>query len=343
MRAAIVREPGKLVVEDIPDPKLGPYDALCRLLYGATCVGTDLHIINNQFPWPVKYPTLLGHESIGRVERVGDKVRNLRVGDIVARVCNLKPGDGQLSSNWGGFAEYGIARDHRAMKQDGMPASDWNAYRVNEVVPPDIDPAEATMMITWRETLSFIRRMSAAGISGKSVLIVGSGGNGLAFAAHARNLGAAAVALIGSGERQATGLQVGATHYYSYRGETGAQAIGQAFPNGFDYIIDAIGKATSLDDVLPYAARGAAIAHYGLDDFGKWTLNPARAPGTFTYYNGGYDEAETHDAVVAFMRAGKLNARHWLNGAAPYPLERITEAYAAVQNRKEIKALVRLS
>jgi D-arabinose 1-dehydrogenase-like Zn-dependent alcohol dehydrogenase len=341
MKAAIIREPGTLIVDKIPDPKLGPYDALCRQLYGATCVGTDLHIINNQFPWPVKYPTLLGHESVGRVERIGAKVRNLRVGDVVARVCNLNIESENLTSTWGGFAEYGIARDHRAMKEDGLPASDWNAYRVNEVIPPDIDPAAATMMITWRETLSFIRRMGLS--PGKTVLIVGSGGNGLAFAAHARNLGATAVALIGSSERKVVAAAVGATHYYAYRGDSGTQTIKQDFPAGFDFIIDAIGKASSLADMLPHAAAGATVAHYGLDDFGKWTLNPSRARGSFTYYNAGYDEAETHEAVIAFMRDGKLNARHWLNSAAPYPLERIADAYAAVQSRKEIKALVKLS
>jgi len=85
------------------------------------------------------------------------------------------------------------------MKEDGRPSAEWSAYRVNEIVPPDIDPAEATMLITWRETLSFIQRMGLR--AGKSILIVGSGGNGLAFAAHAKNLGASAVAMIGSAER----------------------------------------------------------------------------------------------------------------------------------------------
>ena len=341
MKAAVVREPGKLVVEDIPMPQVGPYDVLCRQLYGATCVGTDLHIINNQFPWPIKYPTLLGHESVGRVERIGNKVRNFRLGDVVSRVCNLSPAGESLASNWGGFAEFGIARDHRAMKADGCAPELWHAYRVNEVIPPDISPAAATMMITWRETLSFIRRMGL--YAGKSLLVVGSGGNGLAFAAHARNLGATGVAVIGSSDRKAVGFAVGATHYYSYRGSDVATEIRRDFPYGFDFIIDAIGRANSLDESLPFAAPNAVVAHYGLDDFGKWSLNPSRARGTFTYYNGGYDEAETHEAVLAFMREGKLLAQHWLNTSAPYSLATITEAYASVQQRKELKALVKLS
>src|SRR5262249_34945073 len=144
MKAAIVKEPGRLVVEEVPDPKLGPYDVLCRQLYGATCVGTDLHIINNQFPWPVKYPTLLGHESVGRVVKVGEKVRYFKAGDVIARVCNLDPLNDELTSTWGGFAEFGLARDHRAMQEDGRPQSEWNRDRVNQIIPPEIDPCEAT-------------------------------------------------------------------------------------------------------------------------------------------------------------------------------------------------------
>ena len=46
-------------------PEVGEYDALCDLLYGATCTGTDQHLIAGRFPWPVQYPTILGLESVG--------------------------------------------------------------------------------------------------------------------------------------------------------------------------------------------------------------------------------------------------------------------------------------
>src|SRR5688572_18641373 len=101
MKAAIVQEPGRLVVTDIPDPVLGPYDARCEVLYGAVCTGTDLHLIDGQFPWPVRYPTVLGHESIGRVVEVGDQVRNYQVGDLITRVGWLPPPGSELAVNWG--------------------------------------------------------------------------------------------------------------------------------------------------------------------------------------------------------------------------------------------------
>jgi Zn-dependent alcohol dehydrogenase len=73
------------------------------------------------------------------------------------------------------------------------------------------------------------------------------------------------------------------------------------------------------------------------------SFKPSAARGTFTFYNGGYDEAETHDKVIDFMRAGKLNAAHWLNLDAPFALKNIGEAFDALRERKLIKALIQLS
>ena len=48
---------------------------------------------------------------------------------------------------------------------------------------------------------------------------------------------------------------------------------------------------------------GGTIGIYALDECGKISLAPGRS---FTFYGGGYDEAETHEAVLKFYRAGKL-------------------------------------
>jgi D-arabinose 1-dehydrogenase-like Zn-dependent alcohol dehydrogenase len=78
MKAAIVEEPGTLVVRDVPQPAMGDYDARCQLLFGAVCTGTDRHLVEATLPWSVPYPTMLGHESIGRVVEVGAKVRHFK-------------------------------------------------------------------------------------------------------------------------------------------------------------------------------------------------------------------------------------------------------------------------
>ena len=111
MKAAVVEKPGQLVVRDVPDPVFGPYDALCKLLYGVTCTGTDRHLINNTFPFGTSYPTILGHESVGRVIEVGAKVRHVKEGDVITRVGAPADPGGSHASHWGGFAQLGVATD----------------------------------------------------------------------------------------------------------------------------------------------------------------------------------------------------------------------------------------
>jgi len=337
MKAAIVESPSHLVVRDIPAPPVGEYDALCELLYGATCSGTDQHLIAGRFPWPVKYPTILGHESIGRVTRIGRRVRHFRVGDLVTRVGT--PPTDALSVNWGGFAEYGVAKDHWAMREDGLPGAKWRPFRINQLLPAGSDPRAATMIITWRETLSYITRMGVE--AGARVLIIGSGGNGLSFAAHAANLGAAHVAMVGNASREGLAQTAGATAYFDYRAENLPALLAQEGP--LDFAIDAVGKQGQINLVLPFLKPGGTVGIYGIDEYHRCTINPRLSRGTFTYYNEGYDEAESHERVLALWQKGLLKASIWLDLEHPFALDDIGQAIEAVRERRMVKALVCLS
>jgi NADPH:quinone reductase-like Zn-dependent oxidoreductase len=340
MKAAVVEKPGVLVVREVPVPVPGEYDALCRLLYGATCTGTDRHLITGRFPFfPIQYPTILGHESVGEVVEVGRRVRHLKPGDLLTRVG--APASEGLSTNWGGFAEYGLARDHWAMREDGRPPAEWQDSRVNQILPPGTDPRAAPMMTTWRETLSCSSRMGIGG--GKSVLVIGSGGVGLSFVAHARNLGAGTVALVGSARRADVGRAAGATLYFDYRAEGLGAVLKAAQPEGFDYIIDAVGRSGQVDRFLAQLKPGGMVTIYGIDDYHAAAINPHLARGTFTVYSGDYDEAETHERVLSFWQQGRLDPRLWLDLDHPFALRDITEAFAALEDGSLIKALVRLS
>ncbi len=341
MKAAIVEKPGVLTVREVPTPAPGDYEVLCALLYGATCTGTDQHIIHGRMPWPIDYPAILGHESVGRVIAVGPRVRNFREGDLITRVGAPPAPDGSYGLAWGGFAEYGIARDHRAMREDGRPQEEWNNYRVNQVVPPDIDAAAATLIITWRETLSYVSRMGVG--PGTAVLIIGSGGNGLAFAAHVKILGAGPILMTGSPAREAAARRVGVTRYYDYHSPSLAEQMADDVGEGVDFVIDAVGRSGQIDRALPLLKPGGCLGLYGIDDFDGAPVNLRRARGGFTYFSGGCDEEESHERVVAFMQEGMLDASIWLDGECVFPLGEIGAAFDALRERKAVKALVALS
>jgi L-iditol 2-dehydrogenase len=337
MKAAVVEKPGVLVVRDVPVPEPGDYEALCHLLYGSTCSGTDSHLIDGTFAWPQPYPGILGHESIGRVASVGAKVRTYKPGDLVTRVCcPPRPG---LNVFWGGFAECGIATDWEAMRADGLPADQWRGFRTQRVLPPGTDPAAATLIITWRETFSYISQLGLK--AGGTLLVIGSGANALAFAAHGRNLGAAQVVLVGSPQRHAAALAVGATHVVGYRGDVAREAAALC-PQGFDVAIDAVGRKGQPDVAIGLLKPGGLYALYGIDELGELRIALDRVWKPFAYFPLTYDEAQAHEAVMDFVARGSLRAGDFIDLRRVFPLERIADAFDHVRRRQAIKALVKL-
>src|SRR5690606_41216738 len=81
MRAAVVPELGRpLEVRDLPVPAPGPYEALVKVTYSGVC-HTDLHAAHGDWPDKPAPPFIPGHEGVGTVAAVGDRVARGQVGD----------------------------------------------------------------------------------------------------------------------------------------------------------------------------------------------------------------------------------------------------------------------
>lgn len=82
MKAVVFHAIGDIRLDNVPEPKIEhPQDALVRLTASAIC-GTDLHMIRGTVS-PMRPGTILGHEGVGVVQEVGEKVRNFKKGDRV--------------------------------------------------------------------------------------------------------------------------------------------------------------------------------------------------------------------------------------------------------------------
>ena len=81
MQAAVFREVNHpMDVEDIAIGKPGPHEVLIRTAAAGVC-HSDLHFYNGTYPGVT--PCVLGHESAGIVEQVGDRVSYVKPGDHV--------------------------------------------------------------------------------------------------------------------------------------------------------------------------------------------------------------------------------------------------------------------
>ena len=79
-RAAVLEAPGELVVSDVEFADPGPGEVLVTLVASGLC-HTDLGVIAGGIPFPS--PGIIGHEGAGIVDRVGEGVTGLAVGDKV--------------------------------------------------------------------------------------------------------------------------------------------------------------------------------------------------------------------------------------------------------------------
>ncbi len=145
MKAALLKSPGVMELEDLPTPKCPPGGALLKIAACAVC-GTDVKMLQ-QGHKDLAYPRILGHEITGRIVEV-DKVCGLKEGDL----CQVWPGIACASCvpclrdadnrcrnmlimgfNFdGGFTEY-------------MALPEQSLSRGANLLPDNFDPALATL------------------------------------------------------------------------------------------------------------------------------------------------------------------------------------------------------
>ena len=85
----------------------------------------------------------------------GEKVKAYKIGDMVVRAS--LPSTDKYASSWGGFSEYGLVTDAKAMEADGKL---YSPGLTQQVVPDGITATQASLMITLKETCSAVNRMN---------------------------------------------------------------------------------------------------------------------------------------------------------------------------------------
>ena len=87
MKAAVLSEqPGDLVIEDLSIDKPSRGEVLIQTV-GAGLCHSDLHFMEGLFR--TQLPIVMGHESAGIVQAVGDDVDGIAVGDHVVACLSI--------------------------------------------------------------------------------------------------------------------------------------------------------------------------------------------------------------------------------------------------------------
>lgn len=202
MKAFAMLDFGKVgwIEKDIPTP--GPYDAIVKPLVVAPCT-SDIHTVyEGAFPRElIELPRVLGHEAVGEVYAVGEKVKDFKPGDIVAvpaitpdwRTKDVQRGWHQHSG--GMLAGWKFSNPLKHGGKDGVFAEYFhvNDADMNLAKIPEGVPLEAAVMAVDMMTTGFHGAELANIPLGGTVAVFGTGPVGLMAVAGAKLLGAARI------------------------------------------------------------------------------------------------------------------------------------------------------
>jgi len=260
--AKLKPEPGIWMDEArIPEP--GYNDILIKIKKTAIC-GTDIHIYNwdewSQNTIPV--PMTIGHEFVGIIEKTGDGVKGLKVGDrvsaeghITCGYCrNCKAGKRHLCRNTVGI---GVNRAGCFAEFISVPAV--NAFQIPNGITDEIASILDPFGNATHTALSF-------DLVGEDVLITGAGPIGILASAVARHAGARHIVISDVNDyRLDLAEKLGATKTVNVLKQDISAVMKELnMTEGFDVGLEMSGNPTAFTDMLDAMNFGGNVAILGI-------------------------------------------------------------------------------
>ena len=243
----------------------GDHDVVINISYCGVC-HSDLHQARNEWGNSI-FPMVPGHEIVGRISRVGGKVKNFKVGELAGvgcfvdscRVCSsCKEGLEQ-------FCEVGMSGTYNGYERDGKTPT-YGGYSSQIVVDE-----KYTLHISEKLPLEVVAPLLCAGITTYSPLrkwgvgkghrlgVLGLGGLGHMGVKLGVSMGAEVTMLSSSKSKEADAKRLGA-HQFALTSD--AAAIGK-YNNYFDFIIDTVSAPHDLHFYLQLLNRDGTMILVG--------------------------------------------------------------------------------
>lgn len=337
MRGYAVEQDGSRHIVSISIPKPGPYQALVKIEACGVCNGTDIKLVHQNFKNFTTYPALLGHEAVGSIVELGEKVKNFRIGDRVTLPFGEDFVDGYYSG-WGGYSEYGLVGDIAAIQADGLDQSSpyWSeGYFAQKLVPQALTPAEATMIVTFREVLGGIKNFGMT--PGKKIVIFGAGPVGLIFTKLLSLSGVEEITVLDLVmEKAQRAAKHGAKHVFCSAGQDPVPLIREIYPEGVDMVLDAVGVSALINTAMALVAPGGKICCYGISPNLQMTLDWSQAPYNwglqFEQWPSKIQEGEQHQQICEWIEKGLLVPADYISEEIPFG--EIHRAFDMIEEKK---------
>ena len=248
------------------DPR--PSDVAIDILYCGVC-HSDIHSARNEWGW-TQYPFVPGHEIIGRVAAIGNKVSKFKIGDMVGVGCLVDSCRHCASCNEGleqycdnGFTgTYGsedkIGGTPHKMTLGGYSDKITVEERFVLRVPINLDPAAAApLLCAGITTYSPLKHWKVG--PGQKVGIVGLGGLGHMGVKFAHAMGAHVVMITTSPKKGEDAKKLGADEVLLSKD---AKAM-EAAQNSFDFLLNTIPVGHDVDPYIALLKRDTTMVVVG--------------------------------------------------------------------------------
>lgn len=343
-RAAIHVEIGKpMVIDEIDLPDPGPTQVLVKQFASGVC-HSQLHELHNPTP---RWPMILGHESTGLVIGKGRDVPNVVEGDrVMLTWVPRAPADGLPAPHPAELRYHGQPISYGAPALTGVftwaetvlvdhqfvvkiPATDGDA-------PSDVTAIIGCAVMTGCGAVLNSARVRA----NESVAVFGAGGVGLCILQAAANVGAYPVIAVDlTDEKIEFAKRFGATIGVNGAREDAVERIRELTNGGADFAFDAIGVASTMEQILVAARPGLT----GVRDGGTAVLvgvphgDPPVIPIRYLFggkiYRGapGGSSRPDRDFLIylRWLREGRLPLTEMVTRR--FRLEEINEACSALE------------
>jgi S-(hydroxymethyl)glutathione dehydrogenase / alcohol dehydrogenase len=279
MKAAVFHAPNQpMTIEDVQIEKPGRREVLIRTVAAGLC-HSDLHFIEGKYPTPA--PAVLGHESAGIVEAVGEDVTYVQPGDHVITCLSLFCGHcevcltGHMSLcatpeikmlpgkarklRWKGehlnqFLNLSSFAEQMLVHENGL-------VKVRKDMPLDLGALIGCGVVTGYGAVVHTAKVEP----GTTVAVIGCGGIGLATVNAAQIAGAGRIIAVDKdpGKLQLA-KQFGATDAVNPADGDVAKQILAMTNGGVHYAFEAIGLKQTVEDAFRMLAPGGTATIIGM-------------------------------------------------------------------------------
>ena len=333
MRAAVLKEPGRIEMEERPIPTPGPGDVLIRVSSVGVC-GSDTHYYRHGRvgSFVVDAPLVLGHEAAGTIVDVGAGVDRKRIGQRVS-IEPQRPDPDSEETRRGHYNLCPHMRFYGTPPVDGafcdyVTIGAGYAHRVPDSVSDDA----AALCEPLSVGIAAVRKAALDG--GSRVLITGAGPIGIVLAQLARAFGATDIVVSDPDEaRREQARQFGATVVV----DPIAEPIGEL---GVDAFIDASGALAAVVAGIRAVRPAGTVVLVG-SGAESMELPTQVIQNRELVLTGVFRYANTWPTAIALVESGRVNLDAMVT--AHFPLEKAAGALDSDRTPGSVKTVVTVS